>query len=166
MIPVTTIYDDIIENGGQYEWRIDNGTYFEKENIIGGTISSALYNKFSVGNCISSSLELDLWGVGNSVGPGAPIYVQFRAVDGGNASEWITRGAFYIDTIETSQYSEICHITAYDAMLKTETTYMASGVWVGSNTFDVLQQIADDIGVSLESVTYSRIRSAQIPMTA
>lgn len=154
MINVSTTYDNLIANGGQYEWRVAQGnTYYGKENIMGGTITRTEFTRVSVGCCTAATLDLNLWGV-SSLSTDTPLTVQFRATDGVTSSEWYTKGIFFIDTIESSPYSEVTHITAYDAMLKTNVVYMTSGTWTQPTTLEVLQDIADDIGVTIEPNTY------------
>lgn len=157
MISVSTTYNNLIENGGQYEWQILNGTeVIDISHLMSGTITSTQYEKFSVGNCIASQLELTLWDV--AIDTTEPLEVQFRATDGTNTSEWYTKGIFYVDTVETSPYSEVTKVTAFDAMLKAEVIYMKEGTWTSRTDYQVLtgvsgqyNGIVDDLGVSLSS---------------
>ena len=166
MISVSTTYNNIISNGGQYEWQIVNGANtYDKTNIMNGTITQTQFQEFSVGNVVAAELDLNLWNT-PSVDTSSPLSVQFRATDGSSNSAWYTKGVFFIDTVETSPYSEVTHITAFDAMLKTEVVYMRTGTWTATNSYAVLTQIAGDIGVNIDANTNTLISGNPIAMTA
>ena len=165
MINVSTTYDNLIANGGQYEWQIVNGANtYDKTNIMNGTITQTQFQEFSVGNVVAAELNLNLWNT-PSVDTSSPLSVQFRATDGSSNSAWYTKGVFFIDTVETSPYSEVTHITAFDAMLKTEVVYLKTGTWTETNTAVVLTNIAGDIGVSVDAVTMTDISLEAIPLS-
>lgn len=164
MIPVDATYQDILNNGGQYEWQIVNGANtFTKANIISGTITSTLHEQLSVGNVIASQLELELRDV--TVDTDSMLQVQFRATDGTNNSNWIIKGEFFIDTLETSPYSEITKITAFDALLKTETDFMPTGSYVPMTALETVEMIADDIGVPLDNDTKNLLEQNPVTLT-
>lgn len=165
MISVNSTYTTILSNGGQLEWRITNGTNtFTKENIVDGSrIFSVLNKGVSIGNTISSELDLKLWNV--TVDTTNPLVVQFRSTDGSSNSSWYTKGTFYIDTLETSPYSDITKITAFDAMLMTEYVYKASGEWTAVTDLSVLNKICGFIGISLESATSTLFTNSPITLT-
>lgn len=166
MISVSTTYNNIISNGGQYEWQIVNGANtYDKTNIMNGTITQTQFQEFSVGNVVAAELNLNLWNT-PSVDTSSPLSVQFRATNGSSNSAWYTKGIFFIDTVETSPYSEVTHITAFDAMLKAEVVYMKEGTWASPTTYQVLTQIATDLGVSIESATDTFISGNPITMSA
>ena len=166
MISVSTTYDNLIANGGQYEWQIVNGANtYDKTNIMNGTITQTQFQEFSVGNVVAAELDLNLWNT-PSGDTSSPLSVQFRATDGSSNSAWYTKGVFFIDTVETSPYSEVTHITAFDAMLKTEVVYMRTGTWTATNSYAVLTQIAGDIGVNIDANTNTLISGNPIAMTA
>lgn len=165
MINVSTTYDNLIANGGQYEWQIVNGANtYDKTNIMNGTITQTQFQEFSVGNVVAAELDLNLWNT-PSVDTSSPLSVQFRATDGSSTSAWYTKGIFFIDTIESSPYSEVTHITAFDAMLKTEVVYLKTGTWTETDSYSVLSRIASDIGVSIEAATQSVISDDPITMS-
>lgn len=164
MIPVDATYQDILNNGGQYEWQIVNGANtFTKANIISGTITSTLHEQLSVGNVISAQLDIELRNV--TVDTDSMLQVQFRATDGTNNSNWIIKGEFFIDTLETSPYSEITKITAFDALLKTETDFMPTGSYVPMTALETVEMIADDIGVPLDNDTKNLLEQNPVTLT-
>lgn len=159
MIPVGSVYNTIISNGGHYEWRVLNGNYtYGITNLISGQIKTAMYEKLSVGNCISAELDLTMWDV--IFDTSRPVYVQYRATDGaGTNSSWYAKGAFYIDKIEKSPYSEETTITAFDAMLKAEVAYSLSGGWVATTDKAVVEDIASELGLTIESSTQTLLNT-------
>ena len=157
MISVSTTYNNIISAGGQYEWQIINGaSTFSKVNLISGKITRTCYEQLSVGNVIASQLELELRNV--TVDTDSILQVQFRATDGSTSSSWYDKGYFFIDTVESSPYSDITKITAYDALMKTAVVYMKTGTWVGTTTdADIITAILSDISVSASSALTSAL---------
>lgn len=152
MISVNSTYTNLINNGGQFEWQIKNGANtFTKANLVSGSIASTLCEGVSIGNTISAQLDLQLLGV--TVDTSNPLVVQFKATDGSSSSSWYTKGTFYIDTIETSPYSDITKIQAFDSMLMTEYVYQLYGDWTSVTDLVVLNKITGFIGISLESAT-------------
>lgn len=168
MITTNTTYNNLIANGAAYEWRVVNGSNtWTKENLISGKLASTLFERVSIGNAISSQLDLQLRNV--SVDQNSPVVLQFRATqnDGASVSPWYTKGTYYLDTVESSPYSEITKITAFDALIKAEITYMLKGTWSGKlTTLQVMNSIAADIGVSVDATTSSYIQANQIVLTA
>lgn len=154
MISVSSSYNAITSTSGSaYEWQVINGANtYGKDKIVTGTIKTAVYEKLSIGNTIAAELNLTLRGV-SGISTSDPLEVQFRAVAGVLTSSWYTKGIFYIDTIESSPYSEIVQITAFDAMLKSEVDFMPTGSYVPMTTAQVYSQIVTDMGVSSHSAT-------------
>ena len=152
MISVNATYTTILSNGGQFEWQIVNGANtFTKANLMSGSISSTLCKGVAIGSTISAQLDISLYDV--TVDTTNPLVVQFRATDGTNDSSWYTKGTFYIDTLETSPYTDVTKITAFDSMLMTEYVYQLSGSWTAVTDLVVLNKITGFIGISLESAT-------------
>lgn len=153
MIPVSQTYDDIIANGGHYEWQVyNNGTTFGKEHIVSGTIEYQGWNKQIIGNVISAQLNLTLWNV--TIDTDYPIYMQFRATDGDTLfSPWYAQTGFYVDTMQTNPYTQMTEITAFDDLLKSETDYMPNGSFVPITARDLADQIATDIGLVVSGET-------------
>lgn len=151
-----------IIDGGSYEWKIENGANtFGSENLCGGTLQSGLYSRISIGNVTAKQLTLKMWNP--TIDPAQPIVLKIVKTDADGNTEEIGKGTYFVDTIEESPYSEYATITAFDALLKAEVPYMKSGDWVETTDYAVALQIANDIGVSLESGTESLLGGS--PMT-
>lgn len=165
MISVSSAYNNIISGGGNYEWRVVNGSNtWTIENLISGTLTTSMFEELSVGNAPSAQLDLTLWDV--TPDTSSPLVLQFRATDGASTqSAWYTKGTFFIDTVEASPYSEETKIVAFDSMLKTEVTYMASGSWIPKTDFEVVTEIAGDIGVTIESGTSNLLSGSPVTLS-
>lgn len=107
----------------------------------------------SVGNALAASLEVEMEHPDFIIDPMGKIAVYIRAVGAsGEVSEWIPQGTYFVDTREITGYGTL-RLTAYDAMLKTEKAYPdTSHVWPYSD-IDVITEIAQDIGVTLDQRT-------------
>ena len=163
MISVSSTYNNLTSNGGHFEWQIKNGTNtFTKSELISGTITRTAYEKLTVGNVLAAQLDLELNNV--TVDTGNPLRVQFRATNGTTNSAWYTKGYFFIDTVETSPYSQETLVTAYDAMMKASVVYIKEGEWVsGTTDEDIVTQIATDIGVSMSAALSSALSANPLP---
>lgn len=162
MISVDSTYNNLISDGAHYEWQIVNGTNtFTVHDLMDGKLTTSTMEKVSVGNCIAGELSLTLWGV--TVDSSSPLVLQFRANDNnGSTSSWYTKGTYLIDTLEKNPYNEVTRVTAFDAMLKTEVGYLTTDTWVPTTDEYVVAQIADDIGVDIESATAAAISASPI----
>lgn len=92
---------------------------------------------FSIGNTISQSLDLTLLNRGDIIFSTSQIKVEIGLkID--NKIEYVLMGIFNIDNIEKSDYTT--KITAYDNMIKFETTYYSS---LGDKP--TLQQVVNEL---------------------
>lgn len=90
-------------------------------------------------------------------------YIRLRA--GTTVSEWIPKGTFYIDTRE-EQPNGYLHIQGFDAMLKAETAYQDSNLSWPAKDIDVVSEIAERIGSSVDSRTRLLMNQQfRIPLT-
>lgn len=151
-----------ILDGGSYEWKITNNLLtIGAENLLGGKLTDGLYTQIGIGNVIAKQLELSLWNV--TIDPSYPLILKVEAIASDGTVTTIGKGTYFVDTIEKSPYSEYSKVSAFDAILKAEVPYMKSGDWVETTDYAVALQIANDIGVSLESGTESLLGGS--PMT-
>lgn len=123
--------------------------------------SSPLLTTLEIGKCMSAGLSLTL------VNPGeiprmAQIDLSVRLVhedptmtaSDTRVSEWLPKGRFFVDTRETDS-DGMLHLTAYDAMLKTEQSFTrpgAQGNWPRADAA-IVTEIAQRIGVSVDART-------------
>lgn len=141
---------------GSYEWNLTNGTTtYGPSNISGGTLTDALYQSLSVGNVVARTFEFRMWGI--TLDPSQPVILELVKTDAQGNVTREPKGTYFIDTIEKSPYSEYTEFTAFDALLKTEVPYMKSGSWSATSAYDIVAQIASDIGVTIEEYTLAYI---------
>lgn len=124
--------------------------------LFGVTITGGLYKDeyFTLGSCVSREIEVRFI-LGDAIIPRmAKIQPEVRLVDDeGNASEWIPKGTFWLDTRELDKETGIMTIRGYDAMLKGEATYIAPGE-VGDwpkTMVSVANEIAGLMGLTMDS---------------
>ena len=169
MISVNQTYTDLIEAGAAYEWRITNGSNtYTVSNLMTASLTTTLMDGLSVGNCLAAQLRLSMWNT--SPDTTNPLVLQFRANDGnGNTSDWYTKGRYYIDTVDSSPYSEITEVVAFDSMLKANVPLVLSGEWTATTDYDLITNvnhgIAQAMGVTVDSATASALQSSPITLS-
>jgi len=149
-----------ILDGGVYNWIIENGSNtYSVKNLISGTLQEGLYQTASVGNTPARQLDVSLWlDPDDEDYPGAldttqPIVLKLKKIDADGTETIVNKGVYFFDTVEASPYSFQTDFTAFDAILKTEVAYMASGSWAQRPDWEVVQEVASDIGVTINSST-------------
>ena len=110
----------------------------------------------SVGNCVSAEIDVTMLKPFGDIPEMARISPYTRLTDGKRYSEWIQKGVFYIDTrgkVEDGSSIEKIQIHGYDDMLKAEQDYPESTLDWPARDIDVVREIADFLGVSIDSRT-------------
>lgn len=153
MIQVSQTYDDIISGGGHYEWQIVNNGSVIKDALIDGTIKRTLYEQASIGNVLARQLDFQFYKESVTIDPSYPLIPQFRAINESNQSDWYGACEYWIDTNKTSPYTDKAKITAFDSLLKANVTYLKTGTWTATTDWAIVQEIATDIGVTIEAST-------------
>ena len=109
-----------------------------------------------VGNCVSAEIDVQMLKPVAELPRQARLVPYVRLTDGTRSSEWIQKGVFYIDTrskVEDGSSIEKIKLHGYDDMLKTEQDYPASTLSWPSRDIDVVREIAEFIGVSIDART-------------
>lgn len=146
------------------------GLYDESFLISVGTSIQAFsgYSP-SVGDCVSGQIDIEMIKPSAKIPRQARLIPYVRLTDGVRHSEWIQKGVFYIDTREESQNIsgiETIIIHGYDDMLKAESEYPDSTLKWPAKDIDVVREIANYMGVSLDSRTTQIVtNSYEIPYT-
>ena len=166
MQTTNVIYRAIVATGKykvEYKAEIAGVTYGQNQIYINYPEETcALFDKFSIGNAVAGSLKISL--VPTGVIPAMSridMYYRVRSNDT-IASSWIPKGKYFIDTRKTNK-DGVVTFEAYDSMLKTEYVFMESGSWTSTTAEDVVDMIANDIGVSVDAATTSILQNN--PMT-
>lgn len=110
----------------------------------------------SVGDCISSQIDIEMLKPFGEIPTRARMVPYVRLTDGTRFSEWIQKGVFYIDTrskVEDGSSIEKIKLHGYDDMLKAEQDYPASTLSWPARDIDVVREIAEFIGVSIDPRT-------------
>ena len=119
----------------------------------------------SVGNCVSAEIDVKMLKPLGEIPAMARIVPYVRLTDGARHSEWIQKGVFYIDTRrkkeDGSQIEKIV-IHGYDDMLKAEQDYPPSKLSWPAKDIDVVKEIAEFIGVSLDTRTETVMKHGYI----
>lgn len=151
MQPTSETYNTLLAAGAPKEVRvIIAGATYGQDKIVSATVKAALMDKAAtIGNATAKELDIVLRNYG-SIPRMAQIRVQFRLKQGNVASEWLSKGTFFIDTRDEG--NGIISITAYDPMLKADQQYTTSGSQSGWPKTDiaVVRQICNKIGVTLD----------------
>lgn len=117
-------------------------------------------NTPDVGACISSQIDVEMIKPFAELPKQARLVPYVRLTDGIRHSEWIQKGVFYIDTrakVEDGSSIEKIVLHGYDDMLKAEQDYPASTLAWPAKDVDVVREIAEFIGVSIDYRTIPMI---------
>lgn len=139
------------------------GVEYGMGNIISCSTSGGIFSEPGIGNCTSRQIELEVLPVG-TIPRQAKIQVFVRLVYGGQSSEWIPKGEFFISKRQKNKLTGSLKITGYDAMLKAEQIWLTADydtqTWPMSQA-DAVNDIAYRIGVEVDSRT---VLSANFPV--
>lgn len=114
----------------------------------------------NVGDCVSAQIDIVMHKPFAEIPTRARLVPYVRLTDGTRHSEWVQKGVFYIDTrgkVEDGSNIEKIQIHGYDDMLKTEQDYPASKIAWPASDIDVVREIAEFIGVSIDPRTFTII---------
>lgn len=131
-------------------------TGYTKNRLISVTTTArAFTDKKTVGNCISQQIKVSMIKPFGYIPRMARMSLYIRLVNNEEASEWIPRGVFFIDTRSTDKQKgfEILNIHGYDAMLKAEADFPPSKLDWPAKDIDVVTDIARFMDVGLDSRT-------------
>lgn len=95
------------------------GTEYGQDRIFSCDISCTLFPDAVVGSCVSHELDLTVEPRGE-IPRMARIEVFGRLTAGGEVSEWMPLGVFFVDTREFDEASGLLDLHGFDAMLKAE----------------------------------------------
>ena len=149
MQTVSALWTTLLANSRHFEFKATiNGVDYGHDKIVSYEIKRAAFDKLSIGNAVASTLEMSFFPAGTipkmaqincyvraktaydtevvTDETGTPIMTDdgyYLASKVAQTSEWLPFGIFWIDTRETEAASGMMKITAYDAMMKSETAY-------------------------------------------
>lgn len=108
----------------------------------------------SVGNCIAGQISVDMMKPKGDVPRRARLAPHVRLANGKEHSEWIPKGVFFIDHREYSgDENERMVVNGYDHIILTEDEFPSSTNEWPRTDIDVVRDIANEIGVSVDKRT-------------
>ena len=157
MIQTSATYQALLNDPGtRKEVRVViAGVTYGEDRIVSLSTKADLFaeDTMSIGGAIAKEIDLVLINPEN-IPRMAQVIPSYRLVKGPQASEWVQKGIYYIDTRSQDEVSGALTIHGYDDMLKAEQ------VWVPdqSLTFPMTmaaaaQEIADLMGVTIDPRT-------------
>ena len=131
---------------------------YDESMLVSVETSSRVFGEETpvVGSCVSAEIDIELLKPFAELPKRSRLVPYVRLTDGQNVSEWIQKGVFYIDTRNEKEYGpdlKTLVIHGYDDMLKAEQDYPASALDWPARDIDVVREIAEFIGVSIDSRT-------------
>lgn len=152
MIRTSELYKRLVRDPNRvYEHRATvGGVVYDNSSIVNAKIKRMQYESFSVGNCCAATLNLSFIKAEDPPKM-AEIVVESRIRVGDEASEYIPRGTFYINTREESD--GVLTVEAFDAVPKLEGLYFSTGEWEDQSMLATAQEIAGRIGIEIDSRT-------------
>lgn len=172
MYTVSNLWNSIIGGDHSFESKVEiNGVAYDQTKIIEMNVERFVFAEDhpDVGNCLSSEITVSLLLPTETIPRMASIEPFVRVVNTTQQSEWIPQGLYYIDTRETTKNDGVDVLTlhGYDAMLMTEQFYPESSLTFPAVDADVVDEIADTIGVTVDARTWDVMTHAyQISLPA
>lgn len=136
------------------------GVEHGQDSIFSCSVSGDLIPEAALGKCISREIDLTVEPM-SSIPKMSSIETFFRLRVGGESSEWIPSGVYYIDTRDYDEGSGLLTLHGFDAMLKAEEIWWNpsndAGDWPMPQA-EAAKDIARCMGVELDP--RSRINTA------
>lgn len=133
------------------------GVEYGEDQIVRKSLMvyGGLYSTFGIGNCCARQIDFEIYPQGD-IPRQARIEVYVRLVLGEQVSEWIPKGVFYFATRKTNRKTGVLSVHGYDAMLKTEETWLDSSYDAETWPMPAATAVADiaaRMGVAVDSRT-------------
>lgn len=167
------------ETSELYQQILSSGNYWVETRLIigGGTDPEQGYDEsvlcsmstysdiFSedtpvAGCCIASEIDVVMHKPDADIPPNARLAPFVRITDGVRHSEWLQKGVFRIDTrqklVDGTKIEKIM-FKGYDDMLKAERDYAESALEWPAHDYEVVQEIATAIGVTVDKRTEEQL---------
>ena len=132
------------------------GSIYGEDRIISLATRAALFpeDTLSIGGAIAKEIDLALISP-DTIPRTAEIVPSYRLVKGTQASEWIQKGIYYIDTRTVDAVTGVLSIHGYDAMLRAEQVWEPDqSLSFPMTMLAAAQTIAQVMGVSIDPRTH------------
>lgn len=166
MQEVSALYQELLENKNhRKECKVEiGGVEFGEDKLVSLRSYGSLFKTASIGHAVSRGIEMSLVKGDAEIPRMAEIKVFVRLSYEQTVSEWLPKGVFYIDTRKMDEKSGLLTIRGFDAMLKSEQTFLSDGdvgTWPRSAPI-IVNQIAAKMGVTIDQRTVL-IDSVMVP---
>lgn len=131
------------------------GVTYGEDQIVSLSTTSGMFaeDTMSIGGAVAKEIDLVLRQPGN-IPRMAQMIPSYRLVKGTQASEWIQKGIYYIDTRSVDEVTGVMTIHGYDDMLKAEQVWEpAQSLEFPMTMVQAVNIIAQLMGVTLDSRT-------------
>lgn len=128
------------------------GVEYGQDKLYACSTSGDLFSDVAAGGCVSREIDLTVEPTG-TIPRMAEIRVYTRLVCGGEASEWLPRGVFFVDTRSMEEVTGLTTMHGFDGMLKAEAVWLdpsgETGSWPMSQPA-AAADIAQRMGTALD----------------
>lgn len=131
------------------------GVTYGEDQIVSLSTTSGMFAEetMSIGGAVAKEIDLVLRQPG-TIPRMAQMIPYYRLVKGTQASEWIQKGIYYIDTRSTDEVTGVMTIHGYDDMLKAEQVWEpAQSLEFPMTMVQAVNVIAQLMGVTLDPRT-------------
>lgn len=131
------------------------GVTYGEDQIVSLSTTSDLFaeDTMGIGGAVAKEIDLVLRRPGN-IPRMAQMIPSYRLVKGTQASEWIQKGIYYIDTRSVDEVTGVMTIHGYDDMLKAEQVWEpAQSLEFPMTMVQAVNMIAQIMGVALDPRT-------------
>ena len=139
------------------------GTYGETDLFSISTSHEMFHSTPTIGSAVAGEINVKMVYPQNVTIPTmAKLKPQVRVCNATDQSEWIAQGIYYIDTRErtiSDTGEDVLILHGYDAMLQAEQMYNGR-ITTDSTDVDMVDEIAYQMGVSVDSRTYNNMTAA------
>lgn len=166
MQSTSQLFEDIVA-GDYYEVRSRiyiNNAYLDEDGIysittVGSVFGDSGYPAIgrTTARTLDAKLRAPLW---VNIPDFARIEPYVCVTDGTNTSEWIPKGKFNVDTRKVNDAGDILTISCYDDMVKANLLYTTSNLTWPATDIAVVNEIASQMGVTVDSRTTALITNA------
>lgn len=170
MVTTSELYKELLQGNHWKETRLALNNEFPEQGFDESVLRSLkTYRQVfpgdapAVGGCIAGELHLVMQYPSRDIPRQSKLVPYVRLTDGTRHSEWIQKGVYYIDTrskTEDGSGMEILTIEGYDDILKAEQDYPASALSWPAIDVDVVNEIADYMGVQVDVRTLAIMKNA------
>ena len=134
-----------------------NGTVYTA--MTAPVINRAMMQQgLSIGSAVAATCSMTVRTTA-TIPKSATVTLEMRLTDGTTASEWLPAGTYYISHRSRDPINGLVTLECYDAMLKSNAEYTATGAWPRAMS-DMVTELAGLLGVAVDSRTVIETGSA------